>query len=252
MLIACACKLLQLTKPTCTRDKLHFVNKIRLAKFIADAGVCSRRQASRLIDDKCVLVNGRPANHIDHVDASDVIEVNGQQVKALTTKSYFAIYKPIGVDCKLIESDPTSLVHLLPKQIRLFPIGRLDKDSHGLLLLTNDGELCQQLNHPDFDKEKEYIVTTSKPITNEFCQQMMGGVPVKGVITRRCEVEQINETQFRIILTQGLNRQIRRMTKYCGYYVVDLKRVRIASLSLAELNLTPGKYCEIAKAQITS
>jgi 16S rRNA pseudouridine516 synthase len=228
------------------------VSKIRLAKFIADAGFCSRRQASRLIDDKRVRVNGALANHIDHVDGDDHIELDGQQVVAQHNKHYFAIFKPIGIDCKLIPSDPSSLIHLLPQHIRLFPIGRLDKDSHGLLLLTNDGELCHQLNHPNFDKEKEYIVTTSKPISHEFCQQMMAGVPVKGEITRPCIVEQLNETQFRIILTQGLNRQIRRMTKFCGNYVTDLKRVRIAKLTLAELNLEPGKYCAICRSQITS
>lgn len=228
------------------------MSKIRLAKFIADAGICSRRQASRLIDDKRVRVNGALANHIDHVDGDDLIELDGQQVVTQHDKHYFAIFKPIGIDCKLIPSDPSSLIHLLPQQIRLFPIGRLDKDSHGLLLLTNDGELCHQLNHPNFDKEKEYIVTTSKPISREFCQQMMAGVPVKGEITKPCIVEQLNETQFRIILTQGLNRQIRRMTKFCGNYVTDLKRVRIAKLTLAELNLEPGKYCAISRSQITS
>lgn len=228
------------------------MNKIRLAKYIADAGVCSRRQASRFIDQQRVRVNGALANHIDHVDSNDDIEVNGQQVVPSNEKHYYAIFKPIGVDCKLIPSDPNSLIHLLPEAMRLFPIGRLDKDSHGLLLLTNDGALCHQLNHPDFEKEKEYIVTTSKPITDEFCQQMMAGVPVKGEITRRCLVEQLNETQFRIVLTQGLNRQIRRMTKYCGNYVTDLKRVRIAKLTLAELNLEPGKYCSISRSQIIS
>ena len=228
------------------------MSKIRLAKYIADAGVCSRRQASRLIDNQSVLVNGRAANHIDHVDDNDTIEVENKVISKAAHKVYFAINKPVGVDCKLIDSDPTSLIHLLPKSVRLYPIGRLDKDSHGLLFLTNDGEFCQQLNHPSYEKEKEYLVTTSKPLADDFCHKMSIGVPLKDQMTRPCKVEQVAPNQFKIILTQGLNRQIRKMTKYCGNYVVDLQRVRIANITLAGLNITPGKYCELTKSEITS
>lgn len=227
------------------------MNKIRLAKYIADAGVCSRRQASRLIDSHRVLVNGQMANHIDHVDDSDLIEVDNQAIKPQSEKVYFAINKPVGIDCRLLKEDEYSLIHLLPKSVRLYPIGRLDKDSHGLLLLTNDGELCQQLNHPSYKKEKEYRVTTRYPLTDDFCQKMAQGVPLKDVITLPCKVEKIADNQFKIVLTQGLNRQIRKMTKYCGNYVTDLKRIRIANLDLTQLNIQPGEYCEITKSRIT-
>ena len=151
------------------------MSKVRLAKYIADAGVCSRRQASRLIDAQRVLVNGQLANHIDHVDHLDLIEVDNQAIKPQSKKAYFAINKPVGVDCRLIKEDKHSLIHLLPAFPRVYPIGRLDKDSHGLLLLTNDGELCQQLTHPSYKKEKEYIVTTQFTISEEFCQKMAKG-----------------------------------------------------------------------------
>ena len=228
------------------------MSKIRLAKFIADSGHCSRRQASRLIDQGNVLVNNKLANHIDHVDLTDKVFIHGEPLHIQTEKYYYAINKPIGVDCKLIKEKPDSLIHLLPDSTRLYPIGRLDKDSHGLLLLTNDGELCHQLNHPDYIKEKEYRVTTCKTIDADFCHKMMTGVPVKGQITRPCTVKQLSDRQFMIILSQGLNRQIRRMTQFCGNHVTDLQRIRIASLTLSQLNLAPGEICKIKKEDIIS
>jgi 16S rRNA pseudouridine516 synthase len=219
---------------------------MRLAKYLGHCGICSRRQASRLIDSGEVTVNGRPANHIDHVTEQDVIVVSGQRVKGIAQRHLYAFHKPVGIDCKIKPDDPSSIVHLLPHDVRLYPIGRLDKDSRGLILITNDGELCHQLNHPDQHVEKEYYVRVDKPLDAHFCERMSQGVPVDGQITLPCEVKLLDETRFRIVLKQGLNRQIRKMAKHCGYRVIDLKRVRIGALTLASLNLGETKLAPIA------
>lgn len=216
--------------------------KTRLAKYIGHAGVCSRRQASRLIDLGEVTVNGRLANHIDHVDELDEIIVQGVELEGPANKVLYAYHKPVGIDCKLKPEDPSSLVHHLPQGERVYPIGRLDKDSRGLLLLTNDGELCHQLIHPDHHQEKEYLVQVDKPLDADFCTKMAVGVPVDGQITLPCEVSLVDETRFKIILKQGLNRQIRKMAKYCGYRVIDLYRVRIANYVLNPNEVSENTY----------
>jgi len=226
-------------------------NKIRLAKYIAHAGVCSRKQASRLIDDGRVTVNNRPANHIDHVNEQDDVIVNGQAVKGAAELVYFAYHKPVGIDCKLNESDPASLIHHLPTLTRVYPIGRLDKDSRGLLILTNDGDFCNQLIHPDFHQPKRYLVTVDKPINNAFCEKMAAGVPVDKQVTLPCEVTKITDNQFSIILKQGLNRQIRKMAHYCGFKVIDLFRVQFSELALSNLNLPENHYIQINKTDIS-
>jgi 16S rRNA pseudouridine516 synthase len=224
--------------------------KIRLAKYIAHAGMCSRKQASRLIDTGVVIVNNRPANHIDHVDEQDSISVNGHAVKGAAALVYFAYHKPIGIDCKLDEQDPVSLIHHLPAFTRTYPIGRLDKDSRGLLILTNDGAFCNQLIHPDFHQPKRYLVTVNKPIDNAFCTKMANGVLVGKHMTLPCQVSKIASNQFSIILKQGLNRQIRKMSHYCGYNVIDLYREQISDLTLGSLSLPEGQYIEINKTDI--
>ena len=226
-------------------------NKIRLAKYIAHAGVCSRKQASRLIDEGVVTVNNRPANHIDHVDEQDDIIVNGQVVKGAADLVYFAYHKPVGIDCKLNENDPASLIHHLPTLTRVYPIGRLDKDSRGLLILTNDGDFCNQLIHPDFHQPKRYLVTVNKPINNAFCEKMAAGIPVDKQITLPCEVTKTADNQFSIILKQGLNRQIRKMAHYCGFKVIDLFRVQFSELALSNLNLPENHSIQINKADIS-
>ena len=226
-------------------------NKIRLAKYIAHAGVCSRKQASRLIDEGVVTVNNRPANHIDHVDEQDDIIVNGQVVKGAADLVYFAYHKPVGIDCKLNENDPASLIHHLPTLTRVYPIGRLDKDSRGLLILTNDGDFCNQLIHPDFHQPKHYLVTVDKPINNAFCEKMAAGIPVDKQITLPCEVTKTADNQFSIILKQGLNRQIRKMAHYCGFKVIDLFRVQFSELALSNLNLPENHSIQINKADIS-
>ncbi|WP_404341548.1 pseudouridine synthase [Pseudoalteromonas mariniglutinosa] len=225
-------------------------NKIRLAKYLAHAGVCSRKQASRLIDEGVVHVNGRAANHIDHVDETDIISVNGNMITEKPARVYFAYHKPIGIDCKLNVADPTSLIHYLPNTTRVYPVGRLDKDSRGLLILTNDGELCNQLIHPDFHQPKQYIVTVDKPLDDTFCSNMAAGVPIDKHVTLPCQVNKLAKQQFSIILQQGLNRQIRKMTQYCGYRVIDLYRVKIANLDLSNLALREGQYRAVRKNEI--
>jgi 16S rRNA pseudouridine516 synthase len=225
-------------------------SKIRLAKYIAHAGVCSRKQASRLIDAGVVMVNNRPANHIDHVDEQDSITVNGEVIRGAAALVYYAYHKPVGIDCKLNRHDPSSLIHQLPQATRVYPIGRLDKDSRGLLILTNDGELCNQLIHPNFHQPKRYIVTVDKPIDDGFCQTMAAGVPVDKQITLACDVEQLAEQQFSIVLKQGLNRQIRKMAHYCGYKVIDLYRAQFSDLVLKDLNLLEGQFIQINKSDI--
>ncbi|MEQ3512771.1 pseudouridine synthase [Pseudoalteromonas sp. BZB3] len=219
--------------------------KTRLAKYIGHAGVCSRRQASRLIDLGEVTVNGRPANHIDHVDELDEVIVKGVKLEGPAKKVLYAYHKPVGIDCKLKLDDPSSLIHLLPQGERVYPIGRLDKDSRGLLLLTNDGKLCHQLIHPDHHQEKEYLVEVDKPLDADFCTKMAAGVPVDGQITLPCEVSLVGDCHFKIILKQGLNRQIRKMAKYCGYKVIDLYRVRIANYVLSPNEVSENNYLAI-------
>ncbi|MRI34599.1 23S rRNA pseudouridine synthase F [Endozoicomonas sp. OPT23] len=207
----------------------------RLAKYIAEAGYCSRRGASRLIDADRVTVNNRPANHIDHVTDQDQIHIDGELLNIDAERVYWLYNKPVGIDCVCKTDDKSSIIHKLPTSPRAFPVGRLDKDSHGLLLLTNDGELCHRLIHPDFFHEKEYQVTVDKPVTPTFIETMVTGVQYRDVKTRPCKVEQTATNTFFITLTEGKNRQIRRMCKALGYMVVDLQRLRILNLLLSDL-----------------
>lgn len=227
-----------------------FSESMRLAKFIANAGYCSRRQASRLIDQQCVIVNGEVADHICFVSDRDEVCISGQPIKIERQRYYYVFNKPVGVDCRLLPDDPSSLVQYLPKDVRLYPIGRLDKDSHGLLILTNDGEFFHYMNHPEHHQEKEYLVQVERPLTPLFCQQMSAGVVVDGQLTLPCTVIKHSCDQFRIILRQGLNRQIRKMAKRCGFKVIDLQRIRIAKLYLDDLPF--GQLKRVEKHQIVA
>ena len=213
---------------------------IRLSKYIADAGVCSRRQASRLIEDGLVQVNGRSGLHIDRIKDGDTVVVDGQSIMTNATKVYFLYNKPVGVDSVCDMADAASIIHHLPtpeNNLRVFPVGRLDKDSHGLMLLTNHGELCQQLLHPDFYHEKEYLVCVDKPLSDDFLLSMSAGVRYGEIITKPCRIKKVSEQWFQIILTQGLNRQIRRMCRSLGYRVLELQRIRMVNLQLGDLRL---------------
>ena len=214
--------------------------KIRLAKYLANHGLCSRRAASRLIDEGRVLVNNRPANAIDHVDEQDQILVDQQPFLPDTEKHYVLYHKPVGIDCNLNPHKSDSLYYLLQQfPIRLFPVGRLDKDSCGLVLLTNDGELAQRLLHPDFYHEKIYQVTVDKPLSPEQLTQLASGVVwtvgPHSYHSRPCQVTQLGPSCFQIVLTQGLNRQIRYMCRTVGLKVLQLKRTELAEFKLADL-----------------
>ncbi len=217
---------------------------IRLAKFIASAGYCSRRAACRLIESGAVRVNGKTACHTVKVTRQDSVSINGNKLEPTTEKVYLLYNKPTGIDCVCNNSDNDSIIHQIQCKYRVFPVGRLDKDSHGLMLLTNDGTLCHRIIHPNYFHEKEYLVKVDHPINSVFCQQMAEGVTYKKIKTRPCQVYQRGKNSFSITLTQGLNRQIRHMCKAFGRNVVDLQRTRLANLSLNDLPLNTYRKLE--------
>lgn len=229
---------------------------MRLAKYLALTGLCSRRAATRFIRDGRINIDGRTANHIDTISLDkdqrqclQVILFDGEPIAAIESPHYYAFHKPVGIDSRLLPDNPASLIHFLPPAPRLYPVGRLDKDSHGLLLLTNDGELTQRLMHPSFAHKKHYLVQVNRPLDDDFCQLMAQGVSYKDITTLPCTVAATGEDRFSITLTQGLNRQIRRMSQALGYQVIDLKRVAIESLQLGDLaagEMRPLTAAEIA------
>jgi pseudouridine synthase len=230
---------------------------MRLAQFISRAGYCSRRAASRLIDRAVVTVDGQLAGHLSFVDGTQRVEVAGQEVTLVTQLRYVIYNKPVGIDCNCNVSDPASIANQpsfnqFSFEQRLFPVGRLDKDSRGLLLLTNDGELCNRLLAPQHHHPKTYLVTVEPyygrgAIDQQFQQQMSQPIALKQAITKPCSVELVASNQFKITLTQGLNRQIRKMAQACGYRVTDLQRLSLANLELGSLasgqwrGLTPSE-----------
>ncbi|MCL1057464.1 RNA pseudouridine synthase [Shewanella gelidimarina] len=231
---------------------------MRLAKYLALTGCCSRRAATRLIRDGHVMIDNRLANHIDTVTLLDTPDgqrcqeqllVNGKLIAAVEAKAYWLFHKAVGTDSRLLADLHNSLLHLLPESPRLYPVGRLDKDSRGLLMLTNDGELAHQLMHPHFGHCKTYHVTVDRHFSDEFLLQMAAGVSYKDVTTLPCNMSRLTDDSYQIVLTQGLNRQIRRMSQALGYKVIDLKRVSIQSLSLADL--AEGKMRQLTEAELS-
>lgn len=213
---------------------------MRLNKFISESGLCSRREADALIAAGQVTVNGRPAELGTQVNEGDDVRVNGQAVGAKKKHVYIALNKPVGVTCTTDARDPTNIVDYLGHEERIFPVGRLDKDSDGLILLTNNGDIVNDILRAANHHEKEYVVSVDKPVTPEFIDGMAGGVPILGQVTRRCRVQKVDRHTFRIVLTQGLNRQIRRMCEHFGYQVQRLTRVRIMNIRLG--NLQQGQW----------
>tara|TARA_B110000046_G_scaffold34981_1_gene38060 strand:- start:45 stop:779 length:735 start_codon:yes stop_codon:yes gene_type:complete len=221
---------------------------IRLNKYLSEIGHCSRRAADKLIEEERIKVNGTPVIMGQKVTNQDRIEIDGILVENLQERNvYIAFNKPVGIVCTTdtrVEKD--NIIDYINYPSRIFPIGRLDKPSEGLILLTNDGDIVNKILRARNNHEKEYIVTVNKPVTKEFIKKMANGIPVLDTITRNCIVEQIHKNQFRIILTQGLNRQIRRMCEYLNYRVVKLKRIRIMNI---ELNLGTGRYRDLTKRE---
>lgn len=227
------------------------MKKERLNKYLASCGICSRREADRLISEERVSVDGQTADMGMRVDGSEQILVNGKSVHGKNEKVVLAYYKPLGVICtekdKFADKKVTDMVKF---PVRVTYAGRLDKDSEGLLLLSNDGDLIHAMMQGSGGHEKEYIVKINKEITEEFLQKMAGGVYLKElkISTKPCKIEKIGKFTFKIILTQGVNRQIRRMTKELGCQVTALKRVRVVNIELA--NLKPGQFRQINDAEL--
>ena len=208
---------------------------MRLNKFISESGKASRRGADKLIEEGRVKINGRKAKIGDQVKPGDEVMVNGQRIRLARNNVYLALNKPVGITCTTEKNVKGNIVDLVNHPLRVFNIGRLDKDSDGLILLTNDGDIVNKILRAENNHEKEYIVSVDKPITPEFVEKMSKGVRILGTKTLPCKVEQLSKYEFKIILTQGLNRQIRRMCEALGYNVTKLKRIRIMNINLGEL-----------------
>jgi 23S rRNA pseudouridine2604 synthase len=222
----------------------------RINKFLSEAGYCSRRAADKLIDQGRVTINGVVPEMGTKIAPDDEVRVDGKLISESKEKPvYLAFNKPIGIVCTTdtkVEKD--NIIDYINYPTRIFPIGRLDKPSEGLIFLTNDGDIVNKILRARNNHEKEYLVTVDKPITKEFIQKMSNGIPILDTVTRNCQVEHVSKFIFKIILTQGLNRQIRRMCEYLEYEVVKLKRVRIMNISL---DMPVGKWRDLTKEELT-
>ena len=224
-------------------------NQIRLNKYLSEVGYCSRREADRLIEQGRITVNGNVPEMGLKVTPDDDIRVDGEKIKGSDDKPvYLAFNKPVGIECTTNTSVRHNIVDFINYPKRIFPVGRLDKASEGLIIMTNDGDIVNKILRQKNNHEKEYIVTVDKPITDRFITKMANGVPILDTVTKKCRVEQISNYIFRIFLTQGLNRQIRRMTEFLDYEVVALKRIRIINISL---DVPVGRYRELAEEELT-
>ena len=228
---------------------------VRINKYLSEAGVCSRRGADRLIGEGRVSVNGTLAFLGSVVNKEDEVRVDGNLVKAVAKKILIAFNKPRGIVCTTADpkSKDVNIIEYINYPERIFPVGRLDKESEGLILLSNDGDLSNKIMKARNFHEKEYEVEVDKPFDDEFLKRMSEGVPILDTVTRKCTLKRTGKTSFNIILTQGLNRQIRRMCEYFGYKVVRLKRIRIMNIKLGNLksgtyrNITDKEYEELIK-----
>jgi 23S rRNA pseudouridine2604 synthase len=224
---------------------------IRLNKYFSEIGFCSRRAADKLIDQERVLINNKTAIVGQKVNRDDIIKVDGELLNTKKERQvYLAFNKPIGIVCTTdtrVEKD--NIIDFINYPSRIYPIGRLDKPSEGLIFLTNDGEIVNKILRARNNHEKEYLVTVNKPVTDDFISKMGIGIPILETITRKCFVKQTHKKQFKIILTQGLNRQIRRMCEYLDYRVIKLIRTRIMNVNL---DLDVGKYRELTSKEIES
>ncbi len=219
---------------------------MRLNKYISSSGICSRREADRLIESGKVKINGKRAELGQIVEEGDIVQVNGKNIEPKKKKVYLAFNKPRGVVCTTEKRERDNIIDFIGFRERIFPIGRLDKDSQGLIFLTNDGDIVNKILRQEYKKEKEYEVTVNKKITDEFLRSMASGVEIynpvrdENVVTNKAKVKRISDRRFNIIISQGLNRQIRRMCEALGYEVETLKRIRISNIKIGEL--PEGKY----------
>jgi len=225
---------------------------VRLNKYISDSGHCSRREADRLIESKRVKINGKLPELGSRVSAGDTVSIDDMEIfGSAPNKSdriYLAYNKPIGITCTTERSVKGNIVDAIDHDERIFPIGRLDKPSDGLILLTNDGDIVNKILRAENAHDKEYLVTVNKSLDSSFASNMARGVPILGTKTKPCKVFIINKTTFKIVLNQGLNRQIRRMCEHFGYQVKSLTRLRIMNIQLG--NLRPGQWRKLSKAEL--
>ena len=219
----------------------------RINKYLSESGFCSRREADRLIEQKRVKINNQLAEIGSRVMPSDIITVDGKTIVNQKDFVYLAFNKPIGITSTTDTHIKGNIVDYINHEKRIFHIGRLDKDSEGLILMTSDGDIVNKILRSENNHEKEYLVTVNKTITNEFIQSMSKGVPILNTITKPCKVTKTGDRTFKIILTEGLNRQIRRMCDFFNYYVVSLKRIRIMHI---HLDVPLGKYRPLTQSEL--
>ncbi len=223
-------------------------DEIRLNKYIRDSGFCSRREADRYIESGAVLINKKIATIGSMVKSGDRVYVNNRLIEPEEQKIYIAFNKPMGITCTTDKDDPTNIIDYIRYPKRIFPIGRIDKDSEGLILLTNDGDIVNRILRVDNEHSKEYVVTVNRKITDSFVEEMSSGVSIHNTLTLPCQVERINENTFSITLIQGLNRQIRLMCEALGYEVVNLKRIRVMGITSKGIGV--GNYRELSSKEI--
>ena len=225
------------------------MEKIRINKYLSEVGFCSRREADRLLEEGRITINGMIPELGTKVSDEDEIFVDGKTIKKVEEEFvYIAFNKPVGIVCTTdTKREKNNIVDYINHPKRIFPIGRLDKPSEGLILLTSDGDIVNKILRARNNHEKEYYVRVNKPITEKFLEKMRNGVPILDTVTKKCEVEKIDTMNFRIVLTQGLNRQIRRMCEHLGYEVKKLKRVRIMNI---KLDLPVGKWRDLTPQEM--
>lgn len=221
---------------------------MRINKLLSNLGFCSRRDTNKLIEEKRITVNGKLCIPGQWVEMEDTILIDGKPISE-REKIYIALNKPIGVTCTAASEVKNNIIEYLNYPEYIFPVGRLDKASQGLILMTNDGELANKILESENEHEKEYIVTLNRPYEDEFIKMMSDGVEIDGVKTRACKLKRINEDTFNIILTQGLNKQIRKMSKACGYTVVRLERIRILNIKLDGINY--GEWRKLTSEEVS-
>ncbi len=219
-----------------------------LNKFISETGICSRRVADEWIENGRVKINNTLAQKGNRVFENDLVTIDDKPLKSKPEPIYIAFNKPPGITCTTDLKDRDNIIDFINYPKRIFPIGRLDKPSSGLILLTNDGDIVNEILRVENNHEKEYIVTVNKPINTSFIHQMSNGLPILNTITKKCKVQKITSNTFKIILTQGLNRQIRRMCEYLNYKVITLKRVRIMNLEID--GIKEGEWRYVTRAEI--
>lgn len=217
-------------------------SKTRLNKFISETGFCSRREADKMIQGGKVTVNGKIPEMGTQVSSSDYVEISGKPLKHKEDLVYLAFNKPMGITCTTEHKVKGNIIDFINFPKRIFPIGRLDKPSQGLIFLTNDGDIVNKILRSGNNHEKEYIVTVDKPISPGFIKSMANGIPILDTVTKKCFIKKESKYVFKIILTEGLNRQIRRMCEYLGYDVLRLERLRIMNVSINNLPLGKWRY----------